>query len=148
MSFQKNLRKGQSIEDEFITVLKTEFSYSYAFKPEGKCVWFDIIAVTNKGKIETFEVKSDSGMYKRTGNIAFETEYKGKPSGVMASLADYIVYHLDEFYSIKTKDLRYWIYSNEDLKKVVHGGDNKDSTLVLIPIEEFYSLFEKIDLTE
>jgi len=147
MSFQKNLREGQSIEDEFIDLLKTEFHYSYAFKPEGKCNWFDIIAVTNKGKIETFEVKSDN-KWNKTGNVALETFYKGKASCILASLAEYIVYFLegDNFYTIKSKDLRRWIYLNEDNKRIVNGGDGDNSRIVLVPIEEFKLLFSAIDI--
>ena len=45
-------------------------------------------------RIETIEVKSESWLWERTGNIAIEFASNGRPSGINATEADYWVHNL------------------------------------------------------
>jgi hypothetical protein len=41
------------------------------------------------------EVKSERDWWQRTGNIAIEYEYRGKPSGIYATTSDYWFHRLE-----------------------------------------------------
>ena len=43
----------------------------------------------------TIEVKSERNWWKKTGNIAIEYEYRGKPSGIYATKSDYWFHRLE-----------------------------------------------------
>tara|TARA_B100000927_G_C16343651_1_gene420330 strand:- start:425 stop:823 length:399 start_codon:yes stop_codon:yes gene_type:complete len=95
------------------------------------------------------EVKSERSWWRKTGNIAIEYEYRGKPSGIYATTSDFWFHRLEgnkeEFCTL--------VFRTSILKKIVDKykdkltkdvGDNKASKCVLIPIkeiftEEFYS---------
>ncbi len=82
------------------------------------------------------EVKTDFG-YDKTGNVAIETHYKGNPSGILKTEAEYyaICLPVDEsFILVKVSKLKELIYSK--CHKVVKGGDNNWSTLALIKAED------------
>ena len=53
------------------------------------------------------EVKSERSWWKKTGNIAIEYEYRGKPSGIYATTSDYWFHRLegdrDEFCTLVFK---------------------------------------------
>lgn len=138
--FYNDLKSGEEKEDLFVQRLYS-LNYSYVFKPNA-CKWFDIIAVTDKGLIQTFEVKHDQ-KFQSTGNIAIELYFRGKPSGIYATLSEYFIYFLDDFYFVKSKDFRRWLFLNEDESRIVYGGDNKDSKILLLPVDKFKVLFTK-----
>ena len=90
------------------------------------------------------EVKSESGMWQRTGNIAIEYECYGKPSGINATEADYWFHNLcvedDVFCTLvfKVKNLKKLI-ANLDYKKTVSGGDHNASKMYLLNIQKLFS---------
>lgn len=90
------------------------------------------------------EVKSERGMWMRTGNIAIEYESYGKPSGIAATEADYWFHNLcmdDEVYAtlvFKTDHLKK-IINNLDYVKSVNGGDNWASKMYLLNIQKLFS---------
>jgi len=148
MSFVKDLKEGQAAEDKFIELLKEEYLFTHFFKPSGKFKFFDIIAVSNKGKVITYEVKKDRRS-EETGNVAIELEYNKHCSGVTTSTAKYVVYYLageDKFYSIETWKLRKFLWIHEDKKtfKTMNAGDGYKSKIMLIPVEEFKKIFTKL----
>jgi len=85
------------------------------------------------------EVKSeDARLWAKTGNIAIEYEFNGKPSGIEATESDYWVHVLHDnekpiiFYIFPVDLLRYFI--QEEQPKTTSGGDNNLSKMYLIPI--------------
>ena len=93
--------------------------------------------------LETIEFKKDYKAWK-TGNVAVEYANGGKSSGIAVTQSKYVAYILvDEQQNenaaifLKTKVLRgmcrqYLGNSKRDVK----GGDNHDSSLILLPLEE------------
>lgn len=85
-----------------------------------------------------FEVKSDY-MAHRTGNIAIELMSRGKDSGINTTEACHWVYKIvsaDLILVITTEKLKSFISDNMDKYKVVMGGDNNTSKMILIPIKD------------
>ena len=85
------------------------------------------------------EVKSERGMWIKTGNIAIEYESYGKPSGIEATESDYWFHNLcvgDDIYATL-------VFETEQLKKIleiipskksVSGGDHNASRMWLLPL--------------
>ena len=90
------------------------------------------------------EVKSERSWWKKTGNIAIEYEYRGKPSGIYATKSDYWFHRLegdrDEFCTLvfKTSILKGIVDKYKD-KLTKNVGDNKASKCVLIPIKDIFN---------
>ena len=83
------------------------------------------------------EVKNDRLIHK-TGNLFFEYESRGKPSGLATTTAEYWIYRIDELdisFIFPTKVLkqvcRVYYKENSYLK---NGGDNNSSKGFLIPL--------------
>jgi len=95
-----------------------------------------------KGK--KIEVKSEKGMWQRTGNIAVEYESWGKPSGIRATESDYWFHNLcigkDEYCTLvfHTDTLRK-IVDKLDTFKTVSGGDNNASRMFLVNLQKLFS---------
>ena len=128
MTFFNDLKLGNFYEKKAIRY----FNYdTYEFCNDGR---YDILI--KKDSIETkIEVKSDRRAYE-TGNLAIEYKYKGCPSGIRKTEAEYYIYFV-----IKP-DKKYDVYKFpiQDLnilcrgKKSVCGGDNNQSIMYLLPI--------------
>ena len=90
------------------------------------------------------EVKSERGMWQRTGNIAIEYESYGKPSGIAATESDYWFHNLcvgeDTFCTLvfNTDSLKK-IVNNLDSKRSVSGGDNNASRMYLVNLQKLFS---------
>ena len=93
------------------------------------------------GKIE---VKAERDKWKKTGNIAIEIRYKGKPSGLSVTEADWWIHLLtyknkvEMGFMFKVSRLKKMIKNKVKKDKVciMHGGYNNESELVMIPIKE------------
>ena len=84
------------------------------------------------------EVKSERSWWKKTGNIAIEYEYRGKPSGIYATTSDFWFHRLEgDKEEFCTLVFRTSILKKDKLTKNV--GDNKASKCVLIPIKEIFT---------
>jgi hypothetical protein len=75
------------------------------------------------------EVKTERGMWTKTGNIAIEFESYGKPSGINATESDYWFHRLavdDDVFCTLVFDVPTLkkIVEKLDYHKVVKGGDN------------------------
>jgi len=93
MSFNKDLQRGLKIEDSVVSILRKKYPCATlvsAFK--GYDIWIPEID-------KSVEVKYDP-MSCETGNIVVEIEMYGKPSGLMASTADYWVFYDGEMFVI------------------------------------------------
>ena len=93
---------------------------------------------------KTIEVKSERSWWRKTGNIAIEYEYRGKPSGIYKTESDYWFHRLEldegEFCTL--------VFPTPILKKIVdtykdkltkNVGDSKASKCVLIPIKQIFN---------
>lgn len=91
---------------------------------------------------QKIEVKTERDTWKRTGNFVIEYSYKGRPSGIAHTKADWWFHNFSfqgklEFTLVfKTEELKERIVRllAEDKIKGVAGGDNNNSGLYLIPI--------------
>ena len=89
------------------------------------------------------EVKTERGMWTKTGNIAIEFESYGKPSGIASTEADYWFHNLaieDDVYCtlvFKTDILRKIVEELDD-HKVVKGGDNWASKMYLVNLSKLF----------
>ena len=90
------------------------------------------------------EVKSERGMWMKTGNICIEYESYGKPSGINATEADYWFHNLcigdDVFCTLvfNVDNLKKLI-DKLDYKRSVAGGDNNASKMYLLNIQKLFS---------
>jgi len=95
--------------------------------------------ILKEGKLE---VKTERDWWFKTGNIAIEVECNGKPSGIMATKADYWVHILadgDKDYCrliFDTKIIKR--LSKKYIKNIKSGGDGWRSRFVLIPLSEIF----------
>lgn len=90
------------------------------------------------------EVKSERGLWQKSGNIAIEYQSYGKPSGIEATESDYWFHNLcvgDETFCtlvFDTNSLKK-IIKNLDSKKSVSGGDNNASRMYLLNLQKLFS---------
>ena len=92
----------------------------------------------------SIEVKTERDIWQKTGNIAIEIRYRGKPSGISSTDAKWWIHILSNDNDIETA----LMFKVEKLKKkikqmvmlgmakVVIGGDNDNSEIVLLPIDK------------
>jgi hypothetical protein len=93
MSFQKDLQRGLEVEEIVLGILRKKYpsaSLINAFK--GYDIWIPEID-------KAVEVKYDP-MSQETGNIVIEIEMYDKPSGLMATQADFWVFYDGEMFVI------------------------------------------------
>ncbi len=90
-------------------------------------------------KFETIELKSESYLWERTGNICIEYEQNGKPSGIAVTKADLWVHELLR----DGKTLGYLMIPVDRLKELckrarrhTHAGDGGRFGVYLIPLRD------------
>ena len=145
--FKKDLIKGQWGEYDMAVYLSDKGFRTLHFNNDAK---WDIKSISPKtGMMTFFEIKSDflcKDEKSDTGNLAIEIRYKGRPSGISASESDVLMYYFpylneDNVWMIKIKELKDLIKSEIKNLKVVMGGDDKQSEMVLIHREKFKKHF-------
>ena len=95
--------------------------------------------IIKEGKLE---VKTERDWWHKTNNIAIEVESYGKPSGIMATEAEYWVHILAD----GKKDYCRLIFDTKTIKRLTkkyiknikNGGDGWKSKFVLIPLSEIF----------
>ena len=121
--FDSDLAQGKIAEHDVANYIGGEVI-------DGKCSACDIMV----------EVKWDK-MALRTGNVAFEASFKGKPSGIAGTKAQLVFYRIgDEYFMCSTDKLREGLKG----KRTIMGGDGRNSEIVLLPLTEFKQLFNYI----
>ena len=90
------------------------------------------------------EVKSERGMWMKTGNICIEYESWNKPSGIRATESDYWFHNLcvgdNEFCTLVFKtDVLRTIVDKLDTFKTVSGGDHNASRMFLVNLQKLFS---------
>ena len=90
------------------------------------------------------EVKSERGMWVKTGNICIEYESYGKPSGIITTEADFWFHNLcidDNIFCTLIFDIPKLkqLIDKLDFKKSVSGGDHNASRLWLVSIQKLFT---------
>ena len=94
------------------------------------------------------EVKTERDIWKSTGNIAIEIRCRGVLSGLSITEAEYWIHLLADgdiikggfIIPVKELKLRVKEMVENNIAKIVMGGDDNASQLVLIPIEKLFSI--------
>ena len=124
MSFKKDLDNSKAWVEEVADHLKATII-------EGYCKTGDIY----------FEVKEDL-LAHRTGNVCFEYEYKGKPSGINTE-SKYIIYRVaGKTWICETLKLLARLEEFDSKVKIVKWWDWNQSSLKLIKIYDFIKIFD------
>ena len=98
------------------------------------------------------EVKTERDIWKTTGNIAIEIRYKGKPSGLSTTDSSVWIHLLSYngqiesgfLFSVpKLKEMVKSLISGK-IARMVMGGDDNLSQIVLIPIKELWNFKKSI----
>ena len=119
-----------------MTTFNKDFKYDLEF---GEIRERRVAAIIGNGKVE---VKTERGQWAATGNIAIEYRYRGNPSGLTTSKAEFWWYMLEKdgrhIYSIvfPTDELKAKIRALDAQGKIrrTKGGDDNQSDLLLGPI--------------
>ena len=100
------------------------------------------------------EVKSERGMWMKTGNICIEYQSYGKPSGIATTEADYWFHNLcigDDIFCTLIFDVPKLkkLIEKLDFKKSVSGGDHNASRMWLVNVRKLitsdvYKTFEDL----
>lgn len=136
--FDEDLQYGECGEKFVMEALSNYFHESIKKNPVHSSKECDLI-----GNTITFEVKRDR-MAPTTGNVALEIAYKGEPSGILGTKADYWVTVINkEIWIGSVPILKEWIF--EEDAPAVYGGDNMNSRIVLMNKETFKNMFCKIN---
>ena len=90
------------------------------------------------------EVKSERGMWMKTGNICIEYQSYGKPSGIAATESDYWFHNLcigDDIFCPLIFDVPKLkqLIEKLDFKKSVSGGDHNASKMFLVNLQKLFS---------
>ena len=148
--FNKDLKEGEMGEKVIVMYLVCQ---GMIYRGMNKDYKYDICMYSDKNEEEVFfEVKTD--VYPEdTGNMAIEIRYKGKPSGISKTEADWFIYlyrdlKFNNLWMIKVDDLKNLIKQNKF--KRVNGGDSNKSELILIPRDKFKKHFriDTINITK
>lgn len=84
------------------------------------------------------EVKTDRIAH-ITGNVAVEYRYRGRPSGIATTEADYwafILYDMTTIIMVPTDKLKSIARQKYKQDQITLGGDENASEMILIPINE------------
>ena len=121
--------------------VQQKFDHDLAFGKLGEDFVKNFQSENNK-----IEVKTERDIWKTTGNIAIEIRCRGKKSGISVTEAETWIHLLsyknkiESGFILRTKFLKDKIVELHKNKKIkiVMGGDDNMSQMVLIPINELF----------
>ena len=131
MTFKTDLQIGKDVEKTVLKMIQNK--YPKAFMIEGKFSPYDIfVPEISKG----IEVMSDRKS-KHTGNLVIEVSMYGKPSALMATLADFwVIFTGDRLIWISPLQLKNMIVaSGLSIRSFVGKGDTEPKKAYLPKIE-------------
>lgn len=129
---------GDMAENEVIVYL-TNIGFN-AIKNEDKAtrLYYDVIATDINNQVVTIEVKNDIRSL-ASGNVAIEyhNSKSDKPSGIMATKADWWVHKIcGTLWIIRVSDLLSFTKTEKPVKVISSGGD-KNANLLIYTVEQF-----------
>lgn len=148
-SFAKDLLHSDTTVNEIADILAERNIDILDFNDDWR---YDILAAAGINTIK-LEVKEDFQAYK-TGNVAVEYEYRGKPSGVNHTEANFFIYKIHEkgcicYYIIRTETLKKLI-EKKLYSRLVIGGDAGSCTRLylfnLLDWQKYSSKFHEVRL--
>ena len=140
--FEEDLKEWKKAERQFAAMLISTWRANEIKIPEWFFPDYDIRSVSRDGREKTFEIKTNK-IYNTTGDVAFEVFNGWKPSAILTSKADYIVYQLGwDFYYQDTGVLRWLLHTLPHEEKV--WGDGGKSTLYIVKWKHMSDLFKKL----
>jgi hypothetical protein len=117
--FAEDLARGQDNEKRIAQIIKKKYPYARTIIRDGYFKAWDI-KVENPDT--TVEVKQDDRA-KETGNLIFETEMEGKPSGITTTKAEWWVQTVaDKDYWFSVEELREFLAKYPIVKRKIKGG--------------------------
>ena len=107
---------------------------------------YSLVRILSIGKIE---IKTERDQWKKTGNIAIELMNQGNKSGLSVTEAEWWAQILTLkgeiksiiLMSVKALKRRLKQLVKENKAKIIMGGDDMASELVLVPIKEIHGSF-------
>lgn len=146
VKFNKDLeygRKGEKIVATYLALQGMQIiegiSKDY-FNPDYDLLMYSPKHDKNlKMEVKTDDYVSDSS---DTGNIAIEIMFRGSPSGLGSTKSDWWIYYMpnigsNNLWMMEVSKLKQLIKDNIKNLKVVMGGDEDKSKLVLIPRKKY-----------
>lgn len=112
--------------------LQKNFDIDMEYGTRGENILMDIL------ESKRIEVKTDR-LAHITGNVAIEYKYRGKPSGISTTEAEYwafVLYDMTTIILVPTEKLKEIARDKFRKDQVTLGGDENASEMILIPIEE------------
>ena len=139
-TFETDLRIGKDVEKTVLYIIQKK--YPKAFMIDGKFSPYDIFIPEISKSIE---VKSDRKS-KHTGNLVIEVSMYGKPSALMATLADcWVIYTGEQFIWITPLQLKNMIVENGlQLRTFVGNGDTEPKNAYLPKVEMVMQYAERV----
>ncbi len=123
-SFKEDLKRGQKVENLFVSLYLTNLPYGEEVQDISYCKnkEYDvaITSVVDGGPpiVQRYEIKCDSKS-EITNNVAVEVLSRGKPSGLTSSTADWWVFYC---YSHEKRHFRWVLLSKETLTNLIKKG--------------------------
>jgi hypothetical protein len=153
--FNRDLKQGKYYEGKAVEL----FDYDNYHIARGYCKEYDFWFIKD-GKKTFVEVKSER-YASITNNLAIEFKYKGRPSGINITKADYYAYYIlhtgngtvegdikkEECYIIPTNELR----EIAEKCRIVKGGDGYHSMIYLVHkglLKKYLHHIEDIDTVD
>jgi hypothetical protein len=107
---------------------------------------YSLARILSLGKVE---IKTERDIWKKTGNIAIELMNQGNASGLSITEAEWwaqvLTYkgNIESIILMKVSKLKKRLKKlvKENKAKIVMGGDDMSSELVLVPIKEIHGSF-------
>lgn len=134
MAFAKDLKDGESIEQEILAIINTKFPD--AIKETGKfCREFYDVLIPKNGEQKEIRIEIKADLYK-SANFAFEVLGRGgKSTGVIKTTSHYWLQFRNEKYFIwETKKIKRYLLG-VGKKYIRDCGDDKASAAWIVPEE-------------
>lgn len=145
-NFDKDLSIAEVTEDRIAQFFESK---GIKFIDKNYTNEYDIKVKEPSGRMFTIEIKEDF-MCKDTNNIAIEFYSRGKPSGILVTKADYILYRVHEteslacLYIIKTDKLKQLLVDGKYVRKVSGGDKGSDTRSYLMNLETVKMYFKNL----
>jgi len=144
-NFKKDLIEGQKGEEIVSQFLQEKGFEIIHFNDDNK---YDILTSYNNKEFK-WEVKTDDKH--QSGNLCIELSSYGRKSNIFTTEADYYVNYfltIEQLWIIKVDKLKQLMKDivNNDIHRIVNGGDNNQMELLLFNRYKYQSHFKVIKL--